>query len=501
MKAVILPAGDSDRLKPLTSWMPEYLLPVVNKAIVEHLIELLVRHNIKDIILILKHIPYEVEQYFGSGQRWGCNISYSLERSYDGIIPVLNRIRSRLKESFLCLQGNCVTNIDISDLVKTHAENNTHMTIIERKDKHGGNSPVISTSDELDRSESFYPFVLTPDALSSLSSAIHTKYTDQLISASESCGLTLHRHPVFFDFRSVNSIEDYLEINKLVLRGGFKGIIIPGKEIQPGLWVGRKARIHPGVSITSPSLIGSHCNVRDGALIGEDSIIGNGVVVDCGASTKGSIIFDNTYLGAYTEIKDSVIRKNFMIHVPRLTNIYVGDDFILGDLDKKFLSEKGERLFNLIVALFLLLLSFPILTILWLYHMISPSKEYLTSKKHYGQYEVVDLQGNKRPKTFKLYRFRSRYKLISKLPGLLNVIRGDINLVGNSALTSDEVDSLTEEWETLRFESPSGLIQPWEIMHKGDPGWEERIVTECFYARTRNFWGDLKILLKGGIRT
>ena len=92
MKAIILPTTSTTDLAPLTYWIPEYLLPVVKKPVVEHLIELLARNQIKEILFILKHMPYETEKYFGDGSRWGLHFSYSLLGSYREIIDAITQI-------------------------------------------------------------------------------------------------------------------------------------------------------------------------------------------------------------------------------------------------------------------------------------------------------------------------------------------------------------------------------------------------------------------------
>ncbi len=498
MKAIILPVGKPDLLNPLTTWLPEFLLPVVNKPIVEHLIELLVRHNIRDIILILKHMPYETEQYLGSGQKWGASISYSLERDYEGISSSLNRIRTRLDESFLCLPGNIVTNIDISDLIKAHERVRGDITISKQSEED--NAIVSLSLDEAKEFREFYPFIMTPEALSYLIAAPMAQDLEQVITSLTAQGLNLNACYSSYNIRTVHSLNDFLEANKVILRGELKGIIIPGKQTQPGIWIGRQSKIHPDARIYTPSLIGSHCNIRSGTFIGEDTVIGDNVIVDRRASIEGSIILGNTYIGSHTEIKDSVIRKNSMINVPRLLNVYVGEDLILGDLDKKVISRKGDRLFNLIMAIIILLLFSPIITIRYLYNIFCPSKTFYSSEERFGSYEVVDLQGNMKPRPFNLYAFRSKSPFIQKLPGLFNVIKGDMNLVGNSPLTHEEVDSLKEVWETLRFKAPMGLIHLWEVEGDVDLTWEEKIVTENYYSVTRSFWGDIKILLKGFLR-
>ena len=123
MKAVILPTAKTDALVPLTSWLPEFLLPVVNKPLVEHLIELLARHEIKDIVLVLKHMPFETEAYFGDGSRWGVHLSYSLLRTYRGLADALGHLdQSRLDDPFLCLPADIVTDFDFSSFINTRRE-------------------------------------------------------------------------------------------------------------------------------------------------------------------------------------------------------------------------------------------------------------------------------------------------------------------------------------------------------------------------------------------
>ena len=58
------------------------------------------------------------------------------------------------------------------------------------------------------------------------------------------------------------------------------------------------------------------------------------------------------------------------------------------------------------------------------------------------------------------------------------------------------MESLSEEWEKIRFYGPSGLFHSWEVEQTGDISWEERIISENYYASTRTFWGDALTLLK-----
>ncbi|MBN1850867.1 MAG: sugar transferase [Deltaproteobacteria bacterium] len=491
MKAVILPTGDPDRLKPLDEWMPEFLLPIVNKPLVEHLIELLIRHSVKDIILVLKHLPYETEQYFGKGERWGCSISYSLAKGYRGILNALARIQSRLGESFLCLPGNVVTNVNLTDLIRAHEKVKGDVTMALRTENKWKTEPI-----DPPLKPTFHPFIMTTRALSNLLASSLAQNLEQMIASLAMRGLNIYGHYSLFEHRAIDSLADYLEINRSVLKGGCRGMIIPGNQLMEGVWVGRQSRIDPQARISPPLLIGDYCQIHDGAVVGKEAVIGNNVILSQCVSMQGSVILDNTYIGAHTEIRDSIVRKNILIDIPRSLNLYVGDDFILGDLEKDAMAKKGLRIFNSILALFFLLLFSPIILPLFLFHLMFPSKKIFSSDVRYGEYVIVDHHGAKKPKSFHLYSFKSKHGFIHKLPSLMNVIKGDMALVGNSPLTQLEAFSLREQWETVRFNAPAGIFHLWEIDGTAAPTWEEKLVTENYYASTRSFKGDLRILLK-----
>lgn len=67
------------RLHPLTSTTPKPMVNLFNKPVLEHTIELLKRHDIRDIVITLAYKPEQIIDYFGGGSRWGVNIQYSLE--------------------------------------------------------------------------------------------------------------------------------------------------------------------------------------------------------------------------------------------------------------------------------------------------------------------------------------------------------------------------------------------------------------------------------------
>src|SRR5271165_7520903 len=79
MKAVIMAGGSGTRLRPLTSNLPKPMVPIANKPMAEHIVNLLKRHGFKDIIFTLFYLPDAIRDYFQDGSDLGVKISYSLE--------------------------------------------------------------------------------------------------------------------------------------------------------------------------------------------------------------------------------------------------------------------------------------------------------------------------------------------------------------------------------------------------------------------------------------
>src|ERR1700735_864184 len=79
MKAVIMAGGSGTRLRPLTSALPKPMVPVANKPMAEHIVDLLKKHGLNDIIFTLWYLPDLISSYFQDGSNFNCKINYSTE--------------------------------------------------------------------------------------------------------------------------------------------------------------------------------------------------------------------------------------------------------------------------------------------------------------------------------------------------------------------------------------------------------------------------------------
>ena len=85
MKAMILAAGKGTRVQPITHVIPKPMIPILQKPVMEFLLELLKEHGFTEVMVNVSHLAEEIENYFRDGQRFGVEIAYSFEgRIEDG---------------------------------------------------------------------------------------------------------------------------------------------------------------------------------------------------------------------------------------------------------------------------------------------------------------------------------------------------------------------------------------------------------------------------------
>lgn len=128
-KAFILAGGKGTRMRPFTYEIPKPMIPVKGKPLVQHIIELLRKHDIRDIILSTGYMSDKIKEHFGNGSKFGVSISYCEEKKEMGTAGALRLAKDMLDTPFLMFNGDVLSNIDLTDLVRMHNEKKAHATI------------------------------------------------------------------------------------------------------------------------------------------------------------------------------------------------------------------------------------------------------------------------------------------------------------------------------------------------------------------------------------
>jgi NDP-mannose synthase len=128
MQAVILAGGKGTRLRPFTATLPKPLVPVGDYPIIEIVLRQLRRRGFKEAVISTGHLAELIEAYCGSGKRWGLKIRYSREQAPLGTAGALRSIKG-LAPQFLTINGDVLTELDFSALMKAHKKSGAWATL------------------------------------------------------------------------------------------------------------------------------------------------------------------------------------------------------------------------------------------------------------------------------------------------------------------------------------------------------------------------------------
>ena len=151
MKVVIMAGGMGTRISSLAKDVPKPMIKIGEKPILEHQIECLKEQGFTDIILTVGHLGNHIINYFGdgsvispvTGKSFGVNISYYFENKPLGNAGALFKIKDKLEDDFLLINGDLMFNVDFNRFVKFHKSHNGLVTLFTHPNSHPYDSGLI----------------------------------------------------------------------------------------------------------------------------------------------------------------------------------------------------------------------------------------------------------------------------------------------------------------------------------------------------------------------
>lgn len=129
MKAVIQAGGKGTRLRPYTSVLPKPLMPIGARPVLEHLLKWLRRSGIRDVYITTGYLGHLIRSFCGDGSQWDLCIKYSQEADPLGTIGALTLLRDGLDDTFLVLNGDLLTDLNIKAFSACHRRHGGELTI------------------------------------------------------------------------------------------------------------------------------------------------------------------------------------------------------------------------------------------------------------------------------------------------------------------------------------------------------------------------------------
>ena len=324
MRAVLMAGGSGTRLRPLTCDLPKPMVPILNRPIAEHIINLLKRHGITQIIATLHYLPDVMKDYFQDGSEFGVSIEYVVEEDQPlGTAGCVKNIAEWLDETFLVISGDSITDLDIGAAIAFHRKKQAKATLILARVPNPMEFGVVitdtdarishflekpSTGEIFSDTVNTGIYILEPEVLEYLPCSEESDFSKDLFPLLLREDEPMYGYVAEGYWCDVGNLETYREAQYDALYGKVK-LEIDYHERQTGLWVGQNTYIDPSASIEAPAVIGSHCRIGPNAIIEAGTVIGDNVTIGAGADLKRPILWNGVMIGDETYLAACVIAR------------------------------------------------------------------------------------------------------------------------------------------------------------------------------------------------
>jgi UDP-N-acetylglucosamine diphosphorylase/glucosamine-1-phosphate N-acetyltransferase len=323
-RAVILAAGEGQRMRPLSYTHSKVMLPIANKPILEHLLVEMIAAGIREVILVVGYHDEQVLDYFGNGVKWNIHIQYADQRQQKGTADAVRMADGLFKDKFLLANGDII--INRRDIQKLTAQNGNTMSVVDLPDVtglgviDGQNGQVVRIYEKPANPPTHLAnaglYAFTPEifgAIQKTGTSPRGEYeiTDSIQILIDS-GIKV-AYQTIGEWPDLSYPWDLLGANEIALsklERQISGEIEEQAIIQGAVSVGVGTRIRSGAYIMGPVIIGQNCDIGPNCFIRPSTAIGDNCHIGASVEVKNSIIMRGTKIPHLNYVGDSVIGEN-----------------------------------------------------------------------------------------------------------------------------------------------------------------------------------------------
>jgi mannose-1-phosphate guanylyltransferase len=343
MQALILAGGEGTRLRPLTSTVPKPVVPLVDRPFMAFMLEWLRGHGVDDVVMSCGFLAAGVRNVLGDGSAYGIRLRYVEEPQPMGTGGALKFCESLLDDRFLMLNGDVLTDIDISAQIAQHTSTGAVATLalvpVEDPSNYGlvrldADNAVLGfvekpSPDQIDTNNiSAGCYVLERSVLDLLEPDTPASIERDVFPRLVGAGLYGHvSHGYWLD---IGTPERYLEGSFDILEGTMRSAV--QERVGPGLLAVADDVVNEGRIIT-PALVEPGCRIGRDARIGGRAILERGVSVGADTVIERSVIMQGAEIGSGCTIRGAIVAGGVRIgdncHVEGLA--VLGEGVTLGN--------------------------------------------------------------------------------------------------------------------------------------------------------------------------
>ena len=320
-QAVVLAAGEGQRLRPFTASKPKVMIPIANKPILRYVIEAAAMNGIRKIVVVVGYRKDQVIDYFGSGEHFGVEIDYVEQKQQLGTAHALKQVQGRVSGMFLALSGDNIIEPDtISELTRAKTT-----TILAKEQEFISKYGVIEAQDGIVSGIMEKP----REALSHLVNTGIYAFGDEIFGLidqeTDLTSVIVNMTGLGHKVRVCEATGTWLDVvypwDMLRLNDSALAKISPstGGSIESGVnskglvSIGEGTTVRSNSYIVGPVTIGENCDIGPSVCILPSTSIGDNVCISPFTTIANSILSHGVEIGPSSHIQDSIIDRGCRI--------------------------------------------------------------------------------------------------------------------------------------------------------------------------------------------
>jgi mannose-1-phosphate guanylyltransferase len=326
MKAMVLAAGLGTRLRPLTYEITKPMVPVLDRPVMEHILDLLARHGFEHVIANLHYFPDTIRDYFGD------RVSYSFEEELLGTAGGVRKCAEFFgEEPFLIISGDALTDIDLGALTARHLEAGGVGTLAVKQvpdtreygvvlhDSHGritGFQEKPEPDEALSTLGNCGIYVFDPKIFDYFPPTPFVDWANDVFPTLLENDVPFHIHEMRGYWNDVGSLAELRQGTFDALRGELH-LQVEGEEVKPGVTVAAGTVLPGDAEVEGPVWIGRDVRIGAGARLTGPLVLGDGTRVGDGAQLRSSIVLPGTEIAAGAILIDAITGHSGIIESMR----------------------------------------------------------------------------------------------------------------------------------------------------------------------------------------
>jgi NDP-sugar pyrophosphorylase family protein len=314
MKAMVMAAGLGTRLRPLTEFLPKPMMPVANRPVMHHLLNLLRQHGIEEVGANVHFFAEAIKGYFGDGKSLGVEIRWSHERELAGTAGGTKLLQDFWgREPILVTSGDGLHDVDITALTEQHRRTGAQATLVVKPVDDpsaygvvvvdGTSTQIVGFQEKPSRDEALSNlascgiYLIEPEVLDLVPPHTFWDFGQDVWPKLVDEPGALHAYTTMAYWNDVGGLDE-LRNGALDAVSGRVKVEIPGSALAPGVWVEEGSSIDATARLEGPLAIGHNVVIGQGAVvrgpaaIGADSRIGKDAAIRSAVLLPGSNVPD-----------------------------------------------------------------------------------------------------------------------------------------------------------------------------------------------------------------